>query len=129
MKTIKIIIERSKDMFTAYSENVAGIYGGGDTVEEAKQSILESIEIVKGFKNAPKKLKGDYELVYKFDTQSLLKYYKGTFTNAAMERLTGINQGQLSHYLNGIKKPRATQVKKIETALHKLGQELIAVEL
>jgi len=40
MKTLKIIIERSKDMYSAYAENIEGIYGGGNTVAEAKQSSL-----------------------------------------------------------------------------------------
>jgi hypothetical protein len=40
MKTLRIVIERSADMSSAYAENAEGIYGGGDTVEEAKQSIL-----------------------------------------------------------------------------------------
>jgi len=68
-------------------------------------------------------------LVYKFDTQSFLNYYKGIFTNAALERITGINQKQLQHYATGLRTPRPLQAKKIETALHKLGAELMAVEL
>ncbi len=43
--------------------------------------------------------------------------------------MTGINQKQLQHYASGLKKPRPTQVKKIETAIHNLGKELISVEL
>lgn len=130
METIKIIIERSKDMYSAYAENVDGIYGGGDTVAEAKQSIIDAIQLYKKYnKRIPAILKGKYELVYKFDTESLLNYYKGIFTNAALERITGINQKQLQHYASGIKKPRPTQTKKIQTALHNLGNELLAVEL
>ena len=45
MKPIKIIIEKTKDMYTAYAENAEGIYGGGDTIEEAKASILTSIKL------------------------------------------------------------------------------------
>ena len=30
MKNIKIIIEKTKDMYTAYAENAEGIYGGGN---------------------------------------------------------------------------------------------------
>jgi predicted RNase H-like HicB family nuclease len=132
MKQIKIIIERSKDMYSAYAENVAGIYGGGDTVAEAKQSILNAIKLLKKHnkeEHIPRQLKGQYELVFKFDAESLLKYYKGIFSNAAFERITGINQKQIQHYSTGLKKPRALQAKKIETALHKLGAELMAVEL
>ncbi len=45
MKAIKIIIEKTKDMYTAYAENAEGIYGGGDTIEEAKASIETSIKL------------------------------------------------------------------------------------
>ena len=129
MKQIKVIIERSKDAFWAYAENVEGISGSGDTVQAAKQSVMESIEIQKELGNFPPALHAGYEVVYKFDAESLLKYYKGIFTHAAFERITGINQKQLQHYASGIRKPRLTQKKKIENALHKLGNELLSVEL
>ncbi|MBD1422602.1 type II toxin-antitoxin system HicB family antitoxin [Sphingobacterium chuzhouense] len=132
MKTLRIVIERSADMFSAYAENVEGIYGGGDTVEEAKQSILDAIQIIKDeftAENIPTILKDDYEIVYHFDVESLLNYYKGIFTNSALEKITGINQRQLQHYSSGLKKPRQPQLKKIEDGLRKLAAELRAVEL
>jgi len=132
MKQIKIIIERSKDLYSAYAENVEGIYGSGNTVAEAKQSILDSIRLLKKCNkddNIPKELKAKYELVFKFDAESLLNYYKGIFSNAAFERITGINQKQIQHYSTGLKKPRTLQAKKIESGLHKLGAELMSVEL
>lgn len=132
MKTLKIVIERSEDMFSAYAENAKGIYGGGDTVQEAKQSILDAIQIItEEFSpdNIPSILKGDYTIVYHFDAESILNYYKGIFTNAALEKITGINQRQLQHYSSGLKKPRQPQLKKIEEGLHRLAAELQAVEL
>jgi hypothetical protein len=45
MKSIKIIIEKTKDMYNAYAVNAEGIYGGGDTIEEAKASIDTSIKL------------------------------------------------------------------------------------
>lgn len=130
-KQINITIEKSKDCYAAYSVNVEGIYGMGDSVAETKKSIEDAISIIKGFDkaNIPSALQVPYELVYQFDTQSLLKYYKGIFTNAALERITGINQKQLQHYASGLKRPRLTQAKKIEQALHKLGDELQSVKL
>lgn len=131
-KKIKIIIERGKDDFAAYAENVPGVNGAGDTVEEAKKSVVESIEILKGYRRKytiPKVLMGEYELVYKFDAESFFKYYKGILTNTGLEKLTGISHKQLNHYATGFRKPRPAQLKKIESALHKLGNELIAVEL
>ncbi|TDE16573.1 type II toxin-antitoxin system HicB family antitoxin [Dyadobacter psychrotolerans] len=132
MKKIKIIIEKGADLYAAYAENVEGIYGAGETVNDAKQSVVDAIQLLKKHNNeehVPSVLKGEFELVWKFDTVSLLNYYKGVFTNSALERITGINQKQMQHYASGLKKPRALQAKKIETALHKLGKELLAVEL
>ncbi len=132
MKQIKIIIERSTDMYGAYAENVKGVTGGGSTIEEAKQSVLETIRIIKenhAAQNIPEVLKGEYELVYKFDVQSFLEYYKGIFTPAALQRIAGINQKQIQHYSTGHRKPRIAQRRKIEDALHKLGNELLAIEL
>ncbi|RYZ84513.1 MAG: type II toxin-antitoxin system HicB family antitoxin [Moraxellaceae bacterium] len=132
MKQLKIIIERSADLFSAYAEQIEGVYGGGDTVAEAKQSIIDAIRLLKEHnseEHIPPILKGNYELVYKFDAVSLLEYYKGIFTNAALEKLTGINQKQLQHYSSGHRNPRPAQREKIENALHKLGRELLAVEL
>jgi hypothetical protein len=132
MKVVKVIIEKTKDMYSSYAENVAGIYGGGDTVEDAKKSILDAIRLLKennDKKHIPAILNGKYAIVYKYDAESFLKHYKGIFTNSALERITGINQKQFQHYASGLKKPRAAQAKKIESALHKLGSELLALEL
>ena len=119
-------------MYTAYAENTKGIYAGGDTVEEVKQSVLDAIRLLKKYntdENIPGILKGDYQIVYHFDTQSFLNYYNKVFTNVALERITGINQKLLHHYATGLKKPREPQRKKIENALHKLGSELLSLEL
>ncbi|TLV02783.1 helix-turn-helix domain-containing protein [Dyadobacter luticola] len=131
MKTIKVIIGRSKDHYGAYAENVNKIYGGGNTIEEVKNSVLECIEIVKTFdsKNIPAALKGEYEIEWKLDVGSFLQYYKGIFSQTGIAKLTGINEKLLNHYASGIKKPRPAQAKKIENALHKLGNELLAVKL
>lgn len=132
MKILNIVIERSSDMFGAYAENVKGIYGTGDNVQEAKQSILNAVKIIiEEFKpeNIPSILKGEYHIIYKFDAESFLNYYKGIFTNSALAKITGINQRQLQHYSSGLKKPRTPQLKKIEEGLHKLATELQSIEL
>ncbi len=70
MKTLKIIIEYGEDMFGAYAERISGVYGSGDTVEETKQSILDSIKLLKEYntaENIPSILKGEYNIVYHFN--------------------------------------------------------------
>jgi len=64
-------------------------------------SIL--FDIQKELGNIPNQ---EYEIVYLYDTQSLLKYYGKIFTMPALERLTGINQKQLHHYIMGKSTPR-----------------------
>jgi len=132
MGKIIINIGASSDHFGAYAENCPGIYGAGDTPEAAKQNALEGLKLFvesRGMEDLPEILRGEYEIVYQFDTQSLFQYYSGIFNKAALERLTGINQKQLHHYASGLKNPRVAQRKKIETALHGLGRELMAVSL
>ncbi|MGQ1928157.1 type II toxin-antitoxin system HicB family antitoxin [Ornithobacterium rhinotracheale] len=133
MKTIKIIIEKAKDgSYGAYAENVKGIYGAGDTPQECKQSIVEAIDTIKSYfeeEQIPKELKGNYELVFKFDIESLLQYYKGVLSNPAFEKLTGINQKLIHQYSTGLKKPRKPQRERIQNGLHQLGKELLAIEL
>ena len=75
----------------------------------------------------PKILDEDYEIVYKFDVQSLLEYYRGIFSFSALQTITGINQKQLSHYATGISKPRPAQAEKIAKGLRKLAKELQVV--
>lgn len=132
MGTLKICICASSDSFGAFSENCDGIYAAGDSVADVKKDVLESIRLIK--ENLPEDrwpeiLKGEYEIEWNFDTQSLLNYYSKIFTNAALERITGINQKQLWNYANGVSKPRPLARKKIETALHNLGSELLTISL
>ncbi|WP_372472626.1 type II toxin-antitoxin system HicB family antitoxin [Capnocytophaga sp. ARDL2] len=123
---IIIKIEASNDFLDAYAENLEGVTAGGETIQEVKTAILESIEIQKELGNIDDIA---YELVYKYDTKSLLRYYGKIFTMPALERLTGINQKQLHHYIMGKSVPRDATKNKIELALHKLGNELIAIKL
>jgi predicted RNase H-like HicB family nuclease len=106
----------------------------GKTFEELKKEMKDAvafhIECMREDNDpVPEDFNGDYELVYRFDAESLLTHYNGIFTNAALERLTGINQRQLQRYASGKNKPLDRQSKKITSALHRLGTELLAVEL
>ena len=134
MKKINAVIERSAEGdCTIYCENEM-FSGVGKSPETAKADMLfqmnffKETAIEKGF-SYPKWLDDEFEVVYKFDTQSLLEYYAGVITPAALERLSGIHQKQLWNYMHGHSKPRKRQVEKIERALHSLGSELISIAL
>lgn len=132
MKTLIINIGASENHFGGFAENCPGIYGAGNTVKECKENVLEGLRLfieTTPPARLPDILKGEYNIVYTYDTQSLLKHYGSIFTGPAMERLTGINQKQLHHYASGLRKPRAEQRRKIIDAFHRLGKELTEVAL
>ena len=134
MKTIEAIIERASDgTYSVYCINEM-FSGMGDTAEKAKADMMGLMKFCKETaiednRSYPDFLDEEFEVVYKFDTKSLLEYYAGVITPAALERLSGIHQKQLWGYLHGKSKPRKQQVEKIEKALHNLGAELMAISL
>ena len=49
-------------MYSAYAENMEGIYGGGNTIEEARESINTSIKLYHKHNNLKPQ---EYEITYK----------------------------------------------------------------
>ena len=134
MVTLHAVIEKAEHNYSAYVEEIGGVAGVGDSLEEVKKCLEEGLVVLKEAcleygDSIPVELQGEYEIVFRMDTRSFLQMYCKIFTKSALERLTGINQKQLWHYANGLSKPRPAQVQKIERALHQLGEELISLEL
>lgn len=132
MEKLIIQIGASSNFFDGYALNCDGIYGGGENLDSCRSNILEGLRLLKESRPVndwPELIRGEYEIEYRYDVQSILSYYANVFTKPALERLTGINQKQLHHYATGLKKPREPQRKKIESALHQLGKELLTVRL
>lgn len=71
---------------------------------------------------------GDYEIEYVLAVSALLRQAEQFTTLAVISRFTGINQKQLSHYANSVKKPREAQRIRIINGLHALGQQFLAVQ-
>ena len=134
MKKVTVVIERAENNFSAYVQDVDGIIATGESIDEIKSSIINAIEEYKSAckdlgLEVPAELRGDYEIAFELDIQSFLMIYQGIFTKSGLEKLTGINQKQLWHYANGVTKPRQAQRQKIESALHRLGNELLSLSL
>ncbi|MEA4975066.1 MAG: hypothetical protein VB046_04950 [Paludibacter sp.] len=134
MKKIEAKIERSTDgTYSVYclQEKFSGM---GNTAEEAKKDMIEQMQFFKktaqeiGF-SYPDFLDNEFEVVFKFDPDSLLEYYAGILSLAGLEKVTGIHQKQLWSYLHRKSKPRKSQMEKIEKGLHALGSELMSISL
>jgi len=134
MKKVIVTVEQGKKNFAAYIESLPGCTTTGHSIEELEKNMREAIEAhieltQKYNEKVPKAFLGKYELVFKYEPEALLAQFANIFTKAALERITGINQRQLWHYASGEKKPREAQKKRIEYGLHKLGKELLSIEL
>lgn len=132
MSKLIINICASADSFGGFSENCAGIYAAGDSVKGVKADVLNAIDLFKESnprEEWPEAIRENWPIEWHYDVESLLKYYEGIISNAALERLTGINKKQLWNYAHGVAKPRKEAKAKIENALHTLGQELLEFSL
>ena len=95
--------------------------------KEAHDTLAFHVEgLVEDGEDVPQWLcDGNYELVFKYvDVATLLHACEPYVSLAAISRASGINRGQLSHYANGMKKPREEQRRRIVESLHSIGKRL-----
>jgi predicted RNase H-like HicB family nuclease len=133
-KQVTVRVGKTDNNYAACVEGLDGFVCTADTFDELKKEVEAGIEFhLEGLREdgdpIPEIFKGEYTLDFKWNVEGLLDYYRGIFTLAALERITGINQTQLGHYAAGRSKPRKQQVEKIEKALHHLGEELCTISL
>jgi predicted RNase H-like HicB family nuclease len=130
MNRIKAFIERGSDgtygVYVDLEDKTLnyGIIGDGHTVDEAiedfKAGYLEMKELHEN-EELPF-VEADFEFHY--DTASFLQYYTNYFSLAGLSRLTGINQRQLSHYVNGTRNPSRQTIQKIDNSIHQFAENL-----
>lgn len=133
---IKVFVEWTEKNFSAsLSDNVPGaVVIAAKDVAELKREVIETLRFhVEGMladgDEVPQWLAdGDYELEYEYiSAAALIHACEPYATIAALSRVTGINQRQLSHYANGLRNPRPEQRKRIVEGLHSIGRELLSV--
>ena len=131
---VKAFIERGSDgtygIYIDLNEDrlTYGIIGDGNTVREAIDDFRNSYNEMREYYEEINKPFTEAEFEFHYDTASFLRYYTEYFSIAGLSRLTGIHQGQLSHYLTGHRKPRPKTVVKIEQSIHRFAKEISQVE-
>lgn len=135
MKRNMVILEKTIDGgYSAYLPGLTGCIASGKTLPGIKQNIREAVDFhIEGMKlenlQIPESFHGEFVLFYKMDIASLFDWFSGVLTKSGISRITGMNQSLISQYASGIKTPSSKQSKKIEKAIHSLGQELLEIEL
>lgn len=131
MRKVNAIIERASDgNYSIYSDADDLNYlitGTGATVEEAKKCFEGGYEDMRRYYAKEGKPFTEVEMVYQYDMASFLDYYTKAFSLAGLSRITGVNQGQLSHYVTGRRVPSARTKEKMQRAIHAFAADLNAV--
>jgi hypothetical protein len=134
MNKVKAFIERGRDgtygVYVDLEDNKLnyGVIGDGASVQEAiedfKAGYIEMKELHE--KEGLPFVEAEFEFHY--DTASFMDYYTTFFSIAGLSRMTGIHQGQLSHYVNGHRNPSRRTIQRIDNAIHQFAQNLNRIQ-
>lgn len=127
MKQVNAIIERASDgSYSVYMDADMDylVTGTGKTAEEAIRCFKDGYEDTKRFYAEEGLAFEEVEFAYKYDMASFLSFFSKAFSLAGLSRITGINQGQLSHYVTGRRTPSAKTVEKIQNSVHAFAKDL-----
>ncbi len=134
MNKVKAFIERGNDgtygVYVDLEDNTLnyGVIGDGKTIAEAVEDFNLTYEEMKQMHQEEGKPFVEAEFEFCYDVPSFLAYYNQFLSLAGMEKITGVNKGQLSHYLTGHRNPSKKTVKKIQTNIHHFAKELSEVQ-
>jgi predicted RNase H-like HicB family nuclease len=134
MNRVKAFIERGTDgtygVYVDLEDNTLnyGIIGDGATVDEAVEDFKAGYLEMKALFEEEGKPFVESEFEFHYDTASFLQYYTAYFSLAGLSRLTGIHQGQLSHYVNGTRNPSKHTIRKIDDDIHAFAKNLSQVQ-
>jgi hypothetical protein len=130
---VKATIERGDngtyDVTMEYLSQIPfGLLGQGNNVEEAIADFYNSYNEMKAFLAEKGEVYPPLEFHFVYDIPSFLKRYAYAFSLAGLGRITGINERQLSHYINGIRKPSLKTTLKIEQKLKEFAGEIAMLQ-
>ena len=131
MKKVNAIIERAGDgNYSVYmdADNMSYLVTGtGKTVDEAVECFKNGYEDMKKYYAEKGKEFEEVEFEYKYDMASFLSYFTKAFSLAGLSRITGINQGQLSHYVTGHRVPSQRTKEKMQRSIKEFAENLSQV--
>ena len=128
---VKVFIEKGECGYSAYIEDSPlefGCIGEGETVEETIKDFLGVYEGMKKSYEQEGHKAADVEFEFYYDTASFLSEYAGVFSLSGLEKLTGVSQAQLGHYLHGRRKPSRKTINKIQNGVDHFAKELTAIK-
>ena len=128
-----VIIEKDQTGYAAFTDNLTTVlHGSGASVQEAKDELISGYQelldyyVAKG-EPIPEELK-DLSFEYKYDISAMFNVFD--FLNASkFAAWVGISPSLMRHYKSGDTYISQKQAKKIESGLHRIGQEFLSFTL
>lgn len=134
MKTTAIVEMWDDKTISVYVPDFDGfsLNGQGNTVEEAKQALMQAVDDYKTMlsetgKEIPASL-SDIEFEYKYDIASFFECFK-FISVSTFAKYAGINPSLMRQYKQRIAFASEAQKMKIEEAIHRAGSEMLSVRL
>lgn len=124
MYKLRVVITGGKDQFGAWIDGYSFITSAGDTLDDAKKGIRESLDLMMDSDPELASVLGGRELDFIFDITGAIKYYRQFIDYPGMNKITGVHPKQLWSYANGYKQPRKETAQKIIENLNNFGKEL-----
>jgi hypothetical protein len=123
MKKVKFIVERTKDGYSAWHEDLSrGVAATmGDTITELKSNAVESYNLL--IEDTGKKQITEDNIQLIFNLGQFFEYYNVINVKALAVRMK-MNYTLLSQYITGAKTPSEKQTKKVLQGVKQLGREL-----
>ncbi|MET7000163.1 hypothetical protein [Chitinophaga defluvii] len=123
MTTIELIIEKAYRGFfgrVLYKNNL--IVDEASTIPKLQAQLKKLLKTTHGLK--PNEIEFDikYDLTVLFEKLNYLKI-------STVANLANINASLLRQYVSGVKFPSPAQAKKIEEAIHQIGEELKGIHI
>ena len=130
MKKVKVYIEKSEYGFSAYMDDTPLSYsclGEGKTVEETIEDFHEAYAEMRAYYEEIRKYFEEIEYEFFYDVASFLQEYCEVFSLAGLERITGVSQAQLGHFLHGRRKPSRKTIERIQKGVDEFSRKLTAL--
>ena len=129
---ILVYVEKGEDgTYWGTTQNLNGVVAAfGDTLEELKSNLTSAIkdhlEIAAELGMSMLEDNSQFELEFKIDLQGFFELIPEIkISNLAIK--AGINASLLRQYKTGAANASIEQMKKLELAVHNLGEELLSI--
>lgn len=128
-----VIIEKDQNGYGAYTDNLTTVlHGSGASVQEAKDELMAGYQDLLAYYNesgetVPDELE-DLTFEYRYDISAMFNVFDFLNASKFAEKI-GISPSLMRHYKRGDTYISQKQAKKIESGLHKIGQEFLSFTL